>query len=60
LVALEVADLEEVADGLRVMIRHGRTDQEGQEQEIAILRGSAARALLAVHSRLCRPRIRLN
>jgi hypothetical protein len=30
LVALEVADLVELADGLRVVIRHGKTDQEGR------------------------------
>ena len=38
LVALEVADLVEVPDGLRVRIRRSKTDQEGQGQEIAIPR----------------------
>jgi hypothetical protein len=32
LVALEIDDLVEVADGLRVVIRHSKTDQEGQGQ----------------------------
>ena len=39
LVALEVADLEAIPDGLRVTIRRSKTDQEGQGQEIAIPRG---------------------
>ncbi len=38
LVALEVADLSEVPDGLRVRIRRSKTDQEGQGAEIAIPR----------------------
>ena len=48
LVALEVADLVEVADGLRVVIRHGKTDQEGQGAEIAIPRGYRLRPVEAV------------
>ena len=39
LVALDMADLAEVADGLRVTIRRSKTDQEGAGQEIAIPRG---------------------
>ena len=39
LVALDMADLAEVADGLRVPIRRSKTDQEGAGQEIAIPRG---------------------
>jgi integrase len=39
LVALDVADLAEVADGLRVTIRRSKTDQEGAGQEVAIPRG---------------------
>ena len=39
LVALSVEDLAEVPDGLRVMIRRSKTDQEAQGQEIAIPRG---------------------
>jgi hypothetical protein len=36
LCALEVADLTETPDGLRVLIRRSKGDQEGQGQEIAI------------------------
>jgi site-specific recombinase XerD len=39
LVALTVADLVDAPDGLRVMIRRSKTDQEGEGQEIAIPRG---------------------
>lgn len=39
LAALDVADLIEVADGFRVMIRHSKTDQEAAGQEVAILHG---------------------
>jgi hypothetical protein len=39
LVALPVADLVDAPDGLRVMIRRSKTDQEGEGQEIAIPRG---------------------
>ena len=39
LVALEVADLAETPDGLRVLIRRSKGDQEGQGQEGAIPRG---------------------
>ena len=47
LVALKVADLVEVADGLRVVIRHGKSDQEGQGAEIAIPRGYRLRPVEA-------------
>ena len=50
LVALEVADLVEVADGLRVVIRHSKTDQEGQGAEIAIPRGYRLRPVEAVQA----------
>jgi integrase len=40
LVALDVADLEETEDGLRVAIRRSKTDQEGKGEVIAIVRGS--------------------
>jgi site-specific recombinase XerD len=50
LVALEVADLVEVADGLRVVIRHSKTDQEGQGAEIAIPRGYLLRPVEAVQT----------
>jgi site-specific recombinase XerD len=39
LCALEVADPTEVPDGLRVLIRRSKGDQEGQGQEVAIPRG---------------------
>jgi integrase len=39
LCALQVADLSETPDGLRVLIRRSKTDQEGQGQEIAVPRG---------------------
>lgn len=43
LVALDVADVEETDDaGLRVTIRHSKTDQEGQGVKIAIARGDVA------------------
>jgi len=48
LVALEVADLAEVPDGLRVTIRKSKTDQEGAGQEIAIPRGYRLRPVEAV------------
>jgi site-specific recombinase XerD len=50
LVALTVADLAEVADGYRVMIRHSKTDQEAQGQEIAIPRGTSLRPVEAVQT----------
>lgn len=37
--ALLVSDLEETDQGLRVRIRHSKTDQEGMGQEVAIYRG---------------------
>jgi integrase len=42
LVALDVADIVEAAEGLRVTIRHSKTDQEGFGATIAIVRGSVA------------------
>jgi site-specific recombinase XerD len=42
LVALDVADLEEVRDGLRITIRRGKTDQEGHGTTIAVVRGEVA------------------
>lgn len=50
LVALEVADLAEVGDGLRVTIRRSKTDQEGAGQEIAIPRGYRLRPVEAVQT----------
>ena len=48
LVALQVADLERVPEGLRVTIRKSKTDQEGAGQVIAILRGSKLKPVRAV------------
>jgi integrase len=48
LCALEVADLTEVADGLRILIRRSKGDQEGQGQEVAIPRGYRLRPVEAV------------
>jgi site-specific recombinase XerD len=42
LVALDVADVEETSEGLRVNIRRGKTDQERAGTTIAIVRGSVA------------------
>jgi len=42
LVALDVSDIEETAEGLRVTIRRAKTDQEGHGAKIAIVRGSVA------------------
>jgi integrase len=57
LVALQVEDLTEVPDGLRVLIRHSKTDQEGQGQEIAILRGVRICPVEAVQQWLARAEI---
>jgi integrase len=43
LLALEVADLTAIPDGLRVMIRRSKTDPEAAGQEIAIPRGAQLR-----------------
>jgi site-specific recombinase XerD len=48
LCALEVADLTETPDGLRVLIRRSKGDQEGQGAEVAILRGCRLRPVEAV------------
>ncbi len=40
LVALDIEDIEETKEGLRVMIRRGKTDQEGKGTVIAIVRGA--------------------
>ena len=45
---LEVADLVEVDDGFRVLIRRSKGDQEGQGAEIAIPRGYRLRPVEAV------------
>jgi len=40
-VALNVADLEETEDGLKITIRQSKADQEGHGETIAIIRGGA-------------------
>ena len=47
---LQVEDLVETPDGLRVLIRRSKTDQEGQGAEVAILRGCRLRPVEAVRS----------
>jgi site-specific recombinase XerD len=42
LVALDVEDLDECAEGLRVRIRRSKTDQEGVGATVAVCRGSIA------------------
>jgi site-specific recombinase XerD len=48
LVALEVADLTDSPDGLLVLVRRSKTDQDGAGQEVAILRGRRLRPVEAV------------
>jgi integrase len=50
LCALEVDDLVEVPDGLRVVIRRSKTDQTGEGQEVAIPRGYKLRPVEAVQT----------
>ena len=50
LVALEVEDLSDVPDGLRVRIRRSKTDQSGEGHEIAIPRGYHLRPVEAVQT----------
>ena len=50
LCALEVDDLIEVPDGLRILIRRSKSDQEGQGQEVAIPRGYRLRPVEAVQA----------
>jgi site-specific recombinase XerD len=50
LVALQLADLEEVADGYRVTIRRSKTDQTGEGAEIVIPRGLKIRPVAAVQA----------
>lgn len=49
LVALDVEDLRETEVGLIVTIRRSKTDQEGQGRTVAIVRGSIACPVRAVH-----------
>jgi site-specific recombinase XerD len=48
LVALNVEDIEEKAEGVRINIRHSKTDQEGRGEVIAIPRGSIACPVVAL------------
>jgi len=57
LVALDVADLEETEDGLRVTIRRSKTDQEGIGTTIAIVRGGASCPVKALRAWLDAARI---
>jgi integrase len=50
LVALDVGDLIEVPDGLRIVIRKSKTDQEGEGQEIAVPRGHHIRPVETVQT----------
>ena len=50
LCALEAEDLVETPDGLRVLIRRSKTDQEGQGAEVAILRGCRLRSVEAMQT----------
>ena len=50
LCALDVDDLAEVPDGLRILIRRSKGDQEGQGQEVAIPRGYKLRPVEAVQT----------
>jgi integrase len=48
LVALNVEDIEEISEGLRIKIRYSKTDQEGRGEVIAIPRGAIACPVLAL------------
>jgi integrase len=49
-VALTVADLEEVEEGLRVHVRRSKTDQEGVGQVVPVLNGSRFKVAEAVRA----------
>jgi hypothetical protein len=48
LVTLDVEDIEECPEGLRVRIRKSKTDQEGRGAVVAVCRGSIADPFVAV------------
>jgi site-specific recombinase XerD len=52
LVALDVEDLEECTEGLRVRIRKSKTDQEGAGATVAVCRGSIACPVTALREYL--------
>lgn len=58
LVALEVGDVRTVAEGIVIVVRRSKTDQEGQGAEIAIPAGSRLRPVEALTAwRTCLPEI---
>jgi site-specific recombinase XerD len=57
LVALTVADLTEIPEGFRVLVRRSKTDQAGAGAEVAILRGKSLRPVEAVKAWLAAARI---
>ena len=50
LVALNVEDIEETAEGLRITIRRSKTDREGHGQVVAIPRGQLACPVAALRA----------
>lgn len=50
LVALDVADLDESPEGLRLTIRRSKTDQEGAGATVAVVRGARACPVAAVRA----------
>ena len=57
LVALDVADLAFEPEGVRVMVRRSKADQEGQGQEIDILRGTKLRPVAALQAWLAAAKV---
>lgn len=57
LVALQLADLEQVSEGLKLTIRHSKTDQEGEGQVIAVPSGKVLRPLARLNAWLIPTRI---
>lgn len=57
LAALDVSDLDETPDGLRVTVRRSKTDQEGAGAVVAVTRGSHACPVMAVRAWLTAARI---
>jgi hypothetical protein len=50
LVALNIEDVEDVQDGMKITIRHSKTDQDGQGVTIGIVRGSIACPVAALEA----------
>jgi hypothetical protein len=57
LAVLDVADLTEQPDGLHVLIRRSKTDQEGRRQVIAVPRGAKLRPVELLQTWLARAEI---